>query len=114
MMAEKNKTYYCGVERTDVYKWRCSITVIVSREANKVADTGPHYGGICKSGRRVQIGGGKVEPLDVSVQQDALREEELAPLTSAGVCCAVEIAFRQNCTVCLAHPPSLLLVSMEP
>lgn len=93
-MAEKNETCYCDVEKTDVYKWRCSITVIVSREANKVADTGPHYGGVCKSGRRVQIGGGKVEPLDVSVQQDALREEELAALTSAGVCSAVETAFK--------------------
>lgn len=70
MIAEKNETCYCDVEKTDVYKWRC-ITVIVSREANKVADTGPQYRGVCKSGRRVQIGGGKVEPLDVSVQQDA-------------------------------------------
>ena len=86
----------------------------MSREANKVADTGPQYRGVCKSGRRVQIGGGKVEPMDVSVQQDALREEELAALSSAGVCCAVEIAFKQNCTVCLAHPRPLLLVSMEP
>lgn len=77
-------------------------------------DTGPHHGGVCKSGRHVQIGGGIVELLDVSVQQNALRGEELAALTSAGVCCAVEFAFKQNCTECLAHPPSLLLVSMEP
>lgn len=77
MIAEKNETCYCDVEKTDVYKWRC-ITVIVSR--------GPQYRGVCKSGRRVQIGGGKVEPLDVSVQQDALREEELASGTEQRRC----------------------------